>query len=639
MADIFFCFNCMSLLEDSTGICPVCNGDTGAQNKNHQLPAGTILNGRYLVGLAIGEGGFGITYIGYDLKLNAKVAIKEYFLSGGVSRTSSETIMPVNSKTEAPFIKGREKFIEEAKMLAQFMDEPNIVSVWDYFSQNNTGYIVMEYLQGTDMNRWLKENGPQSFETVYDMLAPVLRALDRVHKKGLIHRDISPANLMLLNDGRVKLLDFGAAREQSIGGERSLSVLLKPGYAPEEQYRTHGQQGPWTDVYALCASIYKLICGNTPVPSTDRVINDTIILPSAHGAKISPEHESVLMKGLAVKAEDRYQSIEELCAAFDLGKKVAPVRKKKKNGKKIAAIAAAGIMACAALAFVIFGQKDVGGNSDAETSETKQAEVIEEPVYVSTEQYLAVSEKWYTVDGKISEENVFNYNEYGSEVYEKHCTYSAYEDYSEYLTFTEFINEFDSRGSIKKVIYTDLLDSKYSNVTEYDWENDKSFVYYSDGTLKSYRERIYEENNIYIEYEYYPDGTMISFRRSDNSGIEDGFGIRKFEIFNPDGSLQSTSVTEIIPDGEGRQEIYSFTNETSDYSYINVSQFDKNDNLTYYKQETFGYGVNRTEEFYEYDSENRIIKAKRTTYDDYSGLTEYSGVFEYELFEVLERQN
>lgn len=137
-------------------------------------------------------------------------------------------------------------------------------------------------------------------------------ALDKVHKKNLIHRDISPANLMLLEDGSVKVLDFGTARAQSLMGEKILSIMLKPGFAPEEQYRTHGEQGPWTDVYAICATFYRLITGETPPPSTDRAFEDSIKLPSELGAKITPKQEDVLMKGLAVKSADRIQSMDEL---------------------------------------------------------------------------------------------------------------------------------------------------------------------------------------------------------------------------------------------------------------------------------------------------------------------------------------
>ena len=309
MAEIFFCPNCMANIGGDYGVCPVCGGSMNVVNEPHQLPVNSILNGRYIIGRTLGAGGFGITYVGYDLKLNSKVAIKEYYMSGGVSRTRSLTVVPTDKANEAPFNKGKERFLDEAKVLAQFIDEPNIVNVRDYFEENGTAYIVMEFLDGEDLTHYAKKHGRLSFDEVLALLEPAMMALDKVHKKGLIHRDISPSNLMLLKDGRVKVLDFGTARTQSVLGEKSLSIMLKPGYAPEEQYRTHGQQGSWTDVYAMSATFYRLLTGKTPPTSTDRMFEDRIELPSALGVKITPQQEAALMRGLAVRSTDRIQTM------------------------------------------------------------------------------------------------------------------------------------------------------------------------------------------------------------------------------------------------------------------------------------------------------------------------------------------
>ena len=339
-----FCPHCMCGISVPGQLCPVCGGDLQVQNLPHQLPVNTILHGRYLIGKVLGEGGFGITYVGLDLTLRDKVAIKEYYPSGVGARyaTHSTTVETSTRNGAEQLEKGKQRFLEEAQVLARFRSVPSIVTICDFFYENNTGYIIMEYLDGQSLNQWMQEHGPEKdFDTLYQMLRPVMDGLAQVHQAGLIHRDISLSNLMLLKDGTVKLLDFGTARDVSPDGEKSLSVVLKPGFAPVEQYQSHGSQGPWTDVYALCASMYKLLTGDTPETSVDRVLKDNLLPPSQLGAVISRKQEQVLLAGMAVEPGKRLQSMEALCAALDLGssghkKSEASGRDKKKNGSKSA---------------------------------------------------------------------------------------------------------------------------------------------------------------------------------------------------------------------------------------------------------------------------------------------------------------
>lgn len=318
-----YCPICMEPLPAGEISCRICGGGADNINEPHQLPVGTTLNSRYLIGSRIGQGGFGITYIGRDLMLDMKVAVKEYFPSGIVSRDRIQ-VTAYLGEAQKEFESGRARFLEEARLLAKFASDPNIVCVRDFFTENGTAYIVMEYLEGQSLHRLLSECGPMSFDKVFEMLEPVMSSLEEVHRRGLIHRDISPSNLMLTDSGRVKLLDFGTAREQSTEGERSLSVILKPGFAPEEQYRSRAGQGPWTDVYALCATIYRLISGVTPENAMNRLFKDTLRAPSLRGADIGPAQEKVLMHGLAVRAEDRIRSVHELrCAFLEPGTPVA----------------------------------------------------------------------------------------------------------------------------------------------------------------------------------------------------------------------------------------------------------------------------------------------------------------------------
>ena len=358
MKEIYFCPNCMAKIAPGNGKCPECGGDINIENAPHQLPVNSILNGRYLIGRVLGAGGFGITYIGYDLKNNCRVAIKEYYPSGAANRSTASMVLPTSRERGNPFEVGKDRFLKEARTLSGFVEDKNIVTLKDYFEENGTAYIVMEYLDGVDLGRYAKEHGRLELDAVLTMLEPAMLALDKVHKKGLIHRDISPSNLMLLKDGSVKVLDFGSARMQNIEGELSLSVRLKPGFAPEEQYRTHGEQGSWTDVYAMSATIYRLITGKTPPSSTDRAFEDTIELPSKLGVEITPSQEQALMRGLAVRASDRTQTMAELAESLHVKKKVAPKpsdaeEHKKENKPKTSAALKKRLIAVGAAVLVI----------------------------------------------------------------------------------------------------------------------------------------------------------------------------------------------------------------------------------------------------------------------------------------------
>ncbi len=313
-----YCSHCMSELEVEAEKCPFCGNGKTPVPAHHLLP-GTILNGKFYVGESLGEGGFGITYIGRDINLDMKIAIKEFYPNGYVNRNN--TISPqVNDSVTAGrknfFQNGRTRFLKEAQILARFYGESGIVDVRDFFEENNTAYIIMEYLEGVDLKTYLKQNGKLTPDQTIQMLMPVMNSLKKVHAQGLIHRDISPDNIMIVGD-KIKLLDFGAARTISAAANKSLSVMLKPGYAPEEQYRSKGNQGPWTDIYALCATMYKCITGVTPDDATQRVFSDEVKTPSAMNIAIKPEIEKAIMRGMSVHQADRYQCIEELIKALN----------------------------------------------------------------------------------------------------------------------------------------------------------------------------------------------------------------------------------------------------------------------------------------------------------------------------------
>ncbi|MDF2614669.1 MAG: serine/threonine protein kinase [Clostridia bacterium] len=276
------------------------------------LSAGTILNGQYLIERVLGQGGFGITYLAADLNLEIKVAIKEYYPEGMVTRSHASTKLSVYAGEKKEYFEyGAERFLEEAKILARFQSNPNIVGVRTFFKENNTAYFVMDYIEGISFKQYLKLMGGKILYTdALALLIPIMDALVHVHKSGLLHRDISPDNIYLTNNRESKLLDFGAARYTLGEHSKSLSVILKPGYAPEEQYRSKGRQGPWTDIYALGATLYVAITGQVPPDALDRLYEDDLRLPTELGIALPKHIENTIFKALSLRSSDRYQDME-----------------------------------------------------------------------------------------------------------------------------------------------------------------------------------------------------------------------------------------------------------------------------------------------------------------------------------------
>ena len=311
-----FCTYCMSPVPPG-GSCPVCGLTEGAYKPSpHHLPPGTVLQGRYLVGRVLGEGGFGITYIGCDLRLEMKVAIKEYYPLDRSTRNAAVSLEVTGFMGLAArsFERGKQRFLDEARTMARLAKQQVIVGVRDHFEANNTAYIVMEYIEGTTFSELARQRGGRiPPEELFTILEPLFGALSIVHENGLLHRDIAPDNLMLEN-GRVRLLDFGCAREASQGNE-TLTITLKHGYAPLEQYQQKGQ-GPWTDIYALCATIYFCLTGKAPPPALDRIAQDSLLRPGKLGVALPPWREAALLKGLAIAPHQRFRTVEELRAAL-----------------------------------------------------------------------------------------------------------------------------------------------------------------------------------------------------------------------------------------------------------------------------------------------------------------------------------
>lgn len=324
------CMGCMKELVDSSGPCPHCGfWKAGYRKPANSIPLYEILKGKYLVGKVLGVGGFGITYVGWDFYQGRRVCIKEYFPRGIASRDTSwnpsysvsaqtgESVthsMHVMTQTNAiarnAYIGGLQAYIKEAELLSKFYRMPGIVSVRDFFYGNGTAYIVMEYIEGTDLRQLARANGKRLAPGILlPMLKDVIRALYAVHQAGIIHRDISPDNIMVTPQLQAKVVDFGAAKSQ---GTMDGTVFLKHGYAPPEQYDSSGDQGPWTDVYSLCAAIYCLLSGKKLQKAHDRMEKDQTESLRSLGIPVTEWEERAIQRGLSLTVKDRHPSMAEL---------------------------------------------------------------------------------------------------------------------------------------------------------------------------------------------------------------------------------------------------------------------------------------------------------------------------------------
>ncbi|MBP2298511.1 serine/threonine-protein kinase [Azospirillum picis] len=300
------------------GACLECGFPERSDSRRgvHMAP-GTRLQDRYACGRVLGQGGFGATYLGWDERLEVKVAIKEYYPAALVARLPGGlAVAPFSDEHAESFATGLSKFLEEARTLARLREIREIVTIQDFFEQNGTAYLVMELLEGRTMKKYLADCGGRiDVKRALGVLMPIAKALQAIHEQGLIHRDISPDNIFLTSGGDRKLLDFGAAR-QAVRGGPGLTVILKPGYAPPEQYSSDGRQGPWTDVYALCATIYQALTGRTPPDATARFLNDKVPRPAELGVQVPAAFEKVMISGLAMRWQDRPQSMKDLLRAM-----------------------------------------------------------------------------------------------------------------------------------------------------------------------------------------------------------------------------------------------------------------------------------------------------------------------------------
>ena len=430
------CYNCFQERETPEGPCPHCGFDLAENEKKFPvaLRAGTMLNGRYIIGRVLGQGGFGITYLALDTQLNAKVAIKEFMPNDIATRIGNTVSVAMDTKSEE-FTYGAERFQEEAQTLAKFIGNPNIAAVTSYFDENDTSYFVMDYIEGISFKTYIANHGGKvSVEDTLNVMIPVLRALTAVHAEGFIHRDVTPDNIYITKDGMVKLLDFGSAR-YSIGDKsKSLDVILKVGYAPKEQYIRRSRQGPFTDVYSCAACFYAALTGFLPPESLERLDNDTLVPVSQCGIEIPEYLDKAILKGLAVQPEDRFQSAAEFLEAIESRQVVevpgntpaqsatAPEKKKVKPAL-IAGIAAA-VVVVLGIGIAIGGG---GGGTTPASGGNPITEALAPKVTIAGQEYSTALTQLFLDDVLVDEADFQNLQEM------KNLEYLSYTDGREEL--------------------------------------------------------------------------------------------------------------------------------------------------------------------------------------------------------------
>ena len=283
------------------------------------LRKGHILDQKYSIKKILGIGGFGRTYLAESIWTQENFAIKEYFPNDWAVRSEDGISLRAFDETKRSFYEhGLSVFVNEAKILKNLREDDVVVDVKDFFYENNTGYIVMEYIQGCTLAQYMqKQNSIIPLDMAEVIIISVAKSMSKIHRLGLLHRDISPDNIMLLEDGSIKLIDFGATRQYALNETTDMSVMIKPGFAPMEQYSRTGKQGPWTDVYALAATYYFIVSGKRPLTAVDRCAGEQQLSLSSVNGNVPEELSEVIDCALELDYSVRIQNMEEFVREFE----------------------------------------------------------------------------------------------------------------------------------------------------------------------------------------------------------------------------------------------------------------------------------------------------------------------------------
>ena len=307
------CYRCFCEKPIAEKPCPKCGykNTPNTVSSNCLLP-GTLLKNRYIVGVALGVGGFGITYKCLDTRIGGICAIKEYFPASFALRTNATKFVSVATQNLERYNKVMKRFVEEAE-LVKSLKHRNVVTIYDSFFENNTAYYVMEYCDGIDLRRYTNNFGRRlEYDEGMNLLYQIMNGLEYIHSKGILHRDIAPDNIYVTKNNTVKILDFGSARSEMDQFNRELSVIVKVGYAPIEQYGGRGKQGPYTDIYALGATFYHLFTSRIPIESTQRVAEDTLEEFSRLRPDLPDNLKYCIEKSMELTTAKRISSIAEM---------------------------------------------------------------------------------------------------------------------------------------------------------------------------------------------------------------------------------------------------------------------------------------------------------------------------------------
>lgn len=464
------CFNCFCEHDCDEGLCPCCGFDLDQQKQDYPvaLTPGTMLNNRYYVGRVLGQGGFGITYVALDANINAKVAVKEFMPSELATRLDGVTVSVYSGDKAEAFRYGEERFLEEAKTLAQFIGNPNIAGVSNYFTENQTSYFVMDYIEGVSFKSYIASMGGKvPLSDALNVMMPVLTALCAVHREGFIHRDVTPDNIFITKNGGVKLLDFGSARYSVGDRSKSLDVILKVGYAPREQYIRRGRQGPFTDVYSCAACLYASLTGFLPPESLERMDQDELVAVSEVLPDTPDYINAAILKGLAVNAEDRFQSAQEFLDAIESQTVVEIPTKQiqdvQTQTKKSPVVLIAGVLgACligACAMFFLDGSK---------TTETIVVNEAGETISVQTSTTAGGSSKTITVLGvQVDEDGYFYYDGYvGDEEFAEICSHPEIKEINLWDADTSELSDISPVANLTELIRLDIgdVDDSYNKI-------------------------------------------------------------------------------------------------------------------------------------------------------------------------------
>lgn len=301
---------CMEPLE-SGGVCPLCGYSPDASSLSSYLQPGISLNDRYVIGKLLSYNGEGATYIGFDTVTSSKVTIKEYMPDTLCSRDKDSSIISVRQNCVAQYKAFMSEFVELNKMLAKMRTLSHINPPIDMFGDNNTGYVVFRYIEGENLAKYLKDHaGELTWEEVKKLFPPIFTTLSLVHNAGLVHRGISPENIIVTEKDELKLIGFSIADSRTANTELASEIFH--GYAAPEQYSSSNWQGTWTDVYGICALLYRILTGTAPTDAMERVANDTLPEPWKLNPNIPANVSKVIMNGMTLSGEMRIQTVTEL---------------------------------------------------------------------------------------------------------------------------------------------------------------------------------------------------------------------------------------------------------------------------------------------------------------------------------------